>query len=326
MRKQKILASIVFFIGFLFILFPMISRTYYDIHSREEVQHIQAQMSSEEDFDLFYQQQVNYNQTGITSLENIEMADVSFVEERDSIETNPQTIRPGGDILATLSIPKIDLVYPIYNGATHENLLKGVARIDGTSYPVGGINTNSVIAGHNGLVDRTYFSYIKNLESGDIIEIQNPKELLTYEVYDTSIIDPDDVGALAVIPGQDVVTLLTCTWPPPGNHRYLVYAKRIKSSHHQYTRNVLSTEDTSEENKRESHLEAEENEGATSHILIPSVEADTFEEKAYLMTIISFETIRVLFYRYGNILLIILGASILFYIVFIRQPKGKSQL
>src|SRR5699024_2479446 len=93
--------------------------------------------------------------------------------------------------------------------------------------PVGGLNTHSVIAGHNGLVGKTYFSDIKKLVSGDIIEIQNRKELISYEVYDTTIIEPTDLSALAVIPGQDTLTLLTCTSPPPGTHRYLVYANRI---------------------------------------------------------------------------------------------------
>ena len=230
----------------------MISKTYYDISSREEVEQITKEIKEDLENDAtsndLYEQQVAYNQSEISKPENIEVADVGFVEEaEDAIEIEDNSASAGAvkanqsntnyladqNIIGTLSIPAINLFYPIYDGATNKNLLSGVARVDGTSYPVGGINTNSVIAGHNGYAGRTYFSRIDRLVSGDLINIQNRKELLTYEVYSTAVIKPDDVAALAVIPGQDTVTLLTCTSPPPGTHRYLVFAKRVGNKNNQ---------------------------------------------------------------------------------------------
>lgn len=224
----------------------MISKTYYDISSREEVeqitQEIKEDLENDDTSNDLYEQQVAYNQSEISKPENIEVADVGFVEETEDDSASAEAAKVNRketnyladqNIIGTLSIPAINLFYPIYDGATNKNLLSGVARIDGTSYPVGGINTNSVIAGHNGYAGRTYFSRIDRLVSGDLINIQNRKELLTYEVYSTAVIKPDDVVALAVIPGQDTVTLLTCTSPPPGTHRYLVFAKRVGNDKNQ---------------------------------------------------------------------------------------------
>lgn len=228
-RKLKQRLSIVLFlIGFGIILYPFISRTFYDIYFRQEAVRITEGFADDQLSDKLYNEQLAYNQSEISNPDEIEVAEVSFVEDKQP-EMEDTDYLANANVLGIISIPAINLVYPIYDGATHENLIAGVARIEGTSYPVGGINTHSVISGHNGLAGRTYFSNIKKLVSGDVIKIQNRKESLTYEVYDTAIIEPDNVAALAVIPGQDTVTLLTCTWPPPGTHRYLVFAKRVES-------------------------------------------------------------------------------------------------
>lgn len=236
-KLKKSISILFFLIGFGLVLYPIISRTFYDIYFRNEAVKITEDFSNNELSEAIYDEQLAYNRQEISNPEKIEVAEVGFVEENSSTVVSAnnatgQSTKKTNDfvnknILGIIKIPAINLVYTIYDGATHQNLIDGVARIDGTSYPVGGINTNSVIAGHNGLVGRTYFSNIKKLVPGDIINIQNRKETLTYKVYNTAIIEPEDTAALAVIPGQDTITLLTCTWPPPGTHRLLVYASRV---------------------------------------------------------------------------------------------------
>lgn len=246
--RRKITAALLFLLGLSIVMYPPFSKMYYDIQIYEEVGYIVENFDNQPDH--FYQQQIEYNQNSISNSSNIEIANVGYVDtdnnESESQSTsiamndisalaagnadnssNRQAEEYDSGVLGTLHISKINLVYPIYDGATDENLLKGVARIEGTSYPVGGINTNSVIAGHSSMATRNYFTHIKELVNGDIIQIRNQKEVLTYEVYATAIIEPDDTAALAVISGQDTLTLLTCTWPPPGTHRYLVYSRRI---------------------------------------------------------------------------------------------------
>lgn len=228
MKIKKTISILLFSIGLSFILYPLISRAYYDMLYRQEAEEILIKMTSIEttDTDNTYEKQQTYNQTAITDLEKIEVADVGFVEDNEEIGQNINLNE--ADVLGVLSIPKIDLTYAIRDGATDENLLNGVARIEGTSYPVGGMNTNSVISGHNGWAGKTFFSNLTQLEKGDLIQIQNKKETLHYEVFGTDIIEPTNVGALAVVPGQDMITLLTCTRPAPGTHRYLVFAKRTE--------------------------------------------------------------------------------------------------
>lgn len=229
MKKKKIVSGLLFLIGLGIILYPFVSRTFYDLYSRKEANQIAEAFANGDLSDELYNKQLAYNSSKTDEKEEIGVAEVSFVKDKERLDSESVDYLSNKNVLGILRIPRINLVYPIYDGASYENLLDGVARIEGTSYPVGGLNTNSVIAGHNGLVGRTYFSHIKKLVSGDTIEIQNRKEILTYKVYSTKIIKPENVAALAIIPGQDTVTLLTCTWPPPGTHRYLIFARRASN-------------------------------------------------------------------------------------------------
>ena len=102
------------------------------------------------------------------------------------------------EVFAVLSIPKLDLAMPLYLGATDRHMADGAAHMTETSLPVGGINTNCVIAGHRGWNGAPYFLYINQLEKGDIVTITNLWEVLIYEVVDTKIITPYDVESIHI--------------------------------------------------------------------------------------------------------------------------------
>lgn len=132
------------------------------------------------------------------------------------------------EVFAVLSIPKLDLKMPIYLGATWQHMADGAAHMSETSLPIGGSNSNCVIAGHRGWNGAAYFLHVHNLEIGDTIIITNLWETLTYEVVETRIITPFDVGAIHIQPDRDLVTLLTCHPPATGGRqRYLVYCERV---------------------------------------------------------------------------------------------------
>lgn len=225
-KLKKRISMLIFLVGFGIFLYPIISKTFYEYYFHNEAVRITEDFVNDEFSESLYNEQLAYNESAISNPEEIEMAEVSVVEENLVQSENVDSLT-NENVLGILSIPAINLVYPIYDGATEENLLKGVARIEGTSYPVGGINTNSVISGHKGYAGQIFFSKIDQLVAGDLVHIQNRKETLVYEVYNTAKIKADDVAALAVIPGQDTVTLLTCVMPRPFIYRYLVYAKRV---------------------------------------------------------------------------------------------------
>ena len=132
------------------------------------------------------------------------------------------------ETFGVISIPKLNLEMPLYLGATDENMAKGAAVLSGTSIPIGGINTNAVIAGHRGWGGAAYFRYITELSIGDEVVITNLWERLRYRVVGTKIIEPHEIENILIQPGLDMVTLLTChPYASGGKQRYLVYCQRI---------------------------------------------------------------------------------------------------
>ena len=127
------------------------------------------------------------------------------------------------EIFGVISIPKLELEMPIYLGATYQHLADGAAHLSQTSIPLGGENTNSVIAGHRGWGGASYFRYITKLEVGDEVIITNLWETTTYEVVEIKIIMPNEVEKILIQPGRELVTLMTChPYASGGRQRYLV--------------------------------------------------------------------------------------------------------
>lgn len=127
------------------------------------------------------------------------------------------------EIFGVISIPKLELEMPIYLGATYQHLADGAAHLSQTSIPLGGENTNSVIAGHRGWGGASYFRYITKLEVGDEVIITNLWETTTYEVVEIQIIMPNEVEKILIQPGRELVTLMTChPYASGGRQRYLV--------------------------------------------------------------------------------------------------------
>ena len=104
----------------------------------------------------------------------------------------------------------------------------GAAVLGQTSMPIGGIATNCVIAAHRGWNGKAMFRDVELLQEGDLVYLTNLWETLTYQVTGISIIWPDEVKAVAIEPGQDMVTLLTCHPYIVGTHRYLVFCQRVE--------------------------------------------------------------------------------------------------
>lgn len=130
------------------------------------------------------------------------------------------------EMIGYITIPAMDEELPLYIGADQENLSKGAAVLAQTSMPVGGENTNCVIAAHRGYGGKAMFREIEKLVPGDRVEITNLWETLTYEVVKCIVIDPSDIEAVQIIPGADMVTLVTCHPYTQNYQRYVVYCRR----------------------------------------------------------------------------------------------------
>lgn len=132
------------------------------------------------------------------------------------------------EIFGVISIPAMDLEMPIYLGATNQHMADGAAHMSQTSLPIGGSNTNCVIAGHRGYSGASYFRYIEKLQVDDYVSVTNLWETLCYRVAEIKIIDPYDVEEILIQEGRELLTLLTChPYASGGRQRYVVYCERV---------------------------------------------------------------------------------------------------
>lgn len=225
-RKILIIISIIFMIiGITLFCFPHISNFVYEQgveRDREEFVEKISQSENEEILDKLYKDLQEKNQKLYEDMQNNLVDPFSY--EQPAIDLSEYGIY--NNVIGYINIPKMNVDLPILLGANSSNMLKGAVHLTETSYPIGGINTNSVIAGHRGYGRATLFRHIEKLEIGDEIYIKNFKEELTYVVYDIKIIEPDDVSELKVKNGEDIITLITCHPYRVNSHRYIVKAKR----------------------------------------------------------------------------------------------------
>lgn len=133
---------------------------------------------------------------------------------------------PSG-LIGSLSIPATGQVLPMYYGDDDQTLKNGVGVVPGSSLPVGGVGTRSVISGHSGLPSRPLFTDLHRLSVGDTFSVTVLSHTLTYRVVSIDTVTPDDVAALKPEEDRDLVTLLTCTPIGINSHRLLVTGERV---------------------------------------------------------------------------------------------------
>ena len=134
----------------------------------------------------------------------------------------------GDGIMGYIQIPKIGVELPIYHGTAEETLDKGVGHLLGTSLPVGGIGTHSVLTGHSGLAGTRMFSDLDQLNKGDVFYIRVLDETHAYMILDINTVLPEDTSKLEIDPQRESVTLVTCTPFGVNTHRLLVRGERIE--------------------------------------------------------------------------------------------------
>ena len=127
-----------------------------------------------------------------------------------------------------VSAPSIDMLLPIYLGTSDSNMSYGAAHMTFTSLPIGGADTNAVIAGHTGYVGRIFFDNLRSLNIGDRITVRNFWETLTYEVSEMNTFKPNESAAAFIKEGEDLFTMFTCTPSASGDFdRFFVKCRRV---------------------------------------------------------------------------------------------------
>lgn len=233
---KKNLSLILFIIGVLIIGVPQIRilinelKTVSQLQSYSEI----VEVYPEQDLKVYTEtlEQINTVTQTTTTQQVIEEPTYNdpFVVEVAPVEYEvTNKLFPDG-IIGSIYIPKIGEQLPIYNGATNNHLALGAATVAGTSLPVGGESTHSVISAHRGYAGANYFRHIDLLEPGDKILITILKKTLTYEVTGHQVVEADDSSSLGIEETSDLITLLTCHPYMINDKRLLVHAKRVPTT------------------------------------------------------------------------------------------------
>ena len=227
--KRKIIDTIMVLIlvaGLGVLSYPFVRNSLNDLINQQLIRHYQAeanQKSKEE-----YQQQLEKMEemNRQFAYQNISPGFDPFSEEAKEIEQTKVIYED--HIIGVISIPKIAVRLPIFDQTTEAFLAKGAAYLEGTSFPIGGESTHSVISGHRGLTEAKLFTDLPELVKGDRFYIElGEAEIHAYQVDDIKVVEPTDVSSLQIEKGKDYITLVTCTPYMINSHRLLVRGHRV---------------------------------------------------------------------------------------------------
>ena len=166
------------------------------------------------------------NQSGADTGADAGSTDASSASASSADAEYQSLLDSGGGVMGTIRIPKISVKLPIYHGTSESALASGAGHLYGSSLPVGGRNTHTVLTGHRGLVEAAMFTRLDEMRVGDYFYIEVMGRTLGYQVDRITVIEPNDTSQLKIVPGEDRVTLMTCTPYGVNTHRLLVSATR----------------------------------------------------------------------------------------------------
>ena len=189
----------------------------------------------------------------ISSYENsIEQMDTSEINDliesanryNEALVSNPGRFNPtdsdqllykqllntdGSGLMGTISVPSVDIYLPIYHGTSNAVLEAGAGHLEGSSLPIGGLGTHTVITGHRGLPSALLFTDLDKVVEDDYVILKVLNETLTYQVDTIRIVEPKEIEGLAIDPEKDLLTLVTCTPYGINTHRILITGHRVEN-------------------------------------------------------------------------------------------------
>ncbi|WP_276937161.1 class C sortase [Faecalibaculum rodentium] len=149
--------------------------------------------------------------------------------DSEHAEYEKQLSVDGSDVMGSITVPSVDISLPIYHGTSEEVLAVGAGHLEGSSLPVGGLGTHTVITGHRGLPSALLFTDLDKVVEGDYVILKVLNETLTYQVDTIRIVEPKEIEGLAIDPEKDLLTLVTCTPYGINTHRILITGHRVEN-------------------------------------------------------------------------------------------------
>ena len=220
---STIILILIFLVGLSLLLYPTVSDYWNSFHQSRAIAKYTEQVA-ELNNDLYkqlWEDAVAYNERLLTKLNRYKMTSEEKAEYESLLNVS------GNGIIGYIEIEKINCSLPVYHGTAESALQIAAGHIEGTSLPVGGASTHCVISGHRGLPRAKLFTNLDKLVEGDTFELHILNEILTYEVDQISVVEPDEVEKLEIEEGKDYCTLVTCTPYGINTHRLLVRGHRV---------------------------------------------------------------------------------------------------
>lgn len=228
-KKGKKFRNLLFWAGFLICIFPVISNIVERQRQADAVATYRQTMEKEDEKEIEEKcRQANeYN-------EMLFQAKGGIVEETEEKKYEELLNIHGTDIMGSLEIPKIQVELPIYHGTEDEVLSNGIGHLEGTSLPIGGENTHSVLTGHRGLPSSKLLVRLDEMKIGDLFFIHTYKEVMAYKVEDIMVVKPEDTAWMEIKGEKDLVSLVTCTPFGINSHRLIVTGHRVDYKEKEY--------------------------------------------------------------------------------------------
>lgn len=161
----------------------------------------------------------------------------------------------GNGIMGYVEIPEISVKLPIYHGTENDSLERGIGHLLGSSLPVGGENTHTILSGHSGMASQKMFTDLEQLTTGDVFYLHVLDETLAYQVVEINTVLPYDTSLLGIAPGEDLCTLVTCTPYGVNTHRLLVRGSRIPYEEAELLMEETASEETTASAWEEKYLQ-----------------------------------------------------------------------
>lgn len=224
-RKTTIIMIIFFFIGLLTLFYPSLSNYYNEKKQSRMISNYENIINSNNfiDFEKEKESAINYN----IALSKIKEPPLNY----DRLNNYYDLLNINKDgMMGYITIEKIKVELPIYHGTSNEVLNSSVGHIEGSSLPIGGLTTHSVLSAHRGLPSAKLFTNLDRLEIGDTFKITILDEVLTYQVDKIVIVKPNNRDNIKIEENKDYITLLTCTPYGINTHRLLVRGVRIENT------------------------------------------------------------------------------------------------
>ena len=219
-RARPVLTGLLALAGAAVMLYPTLSNLYYQHRYAQEAEAFANGQSAVETAALWESAEA-YNAVLAEKKDQ-------FVLTQEECEWIESCLNPlGTGMMGTVEIPKIHVDLPIYQGTEEKQLQSGCGWWPGTSLPTGGADTHSVITAHTGLAKAKLFTDLDQMEVGDRFTLHILDRSMTYEVDQILVTEPEELDALRIVPGEDFVTLYTCTPYGINSHRLLVRGQRV---------------------------------------------------------------------------------------------------